>query len=496
MAFGLNSRAARARAGLQLLDALGRSMAMIEFDLDGKILDANENFLKTMGYTLPEIVGKHHSTFVPQSIVSDPSYKEFWGKLRAGEFASGAFQRVRKDQEKVWLEATYNPVFDDRGKLTKVVKFASDITARRKENAVKDGTLNAIDRAQAVIEFDLQGNILTANENFLSVMGYTLEEVVGKHHSMFVAAGYKNSHEYKEFWENLRKGEFQAAQFKRISKNGTEIWIEASYNPIFDQDGNPFKVVKFATDISEQVNLLGELKTMIDTNFGEIDQNIGQLDAAASSGASSAEETSATVQTVAASTEELAASIAEISRSMMQSRDETQRAYEQTQNANSSTQRMTEVVSSMGNIVEVIQGIAGQINLLALNATIESARAGEAGKGFAVVANEVKNLANQAAKATDQISAEIAGVQGISNEVVEVLEKISGSIEISRDSVTSIASAVEEQTAVTDGVSQNMQTMAVAVETLSTSISDITSMSSAVGASVERTRKAAEVLAR
>ncbi|NIY74911.1 PAS domain S-box protein [Thalassospira sp. HF15] len=471
-------------------------MARIEFDLNGNILDANENFLEVMGYSLPELKGKHHSIFVPEAIVKDASYEEFWTKLRAGEYASGAFQRVRKNGDKVWIEATYNPIFDERGKLVKVVKFASDITKRRQEAAVKDGTLQAIDRSQAVIEFDLDGTILTANANFLNALGYELKEIVGKHHSMFVESDYAKSAEYSAFWEKLRQGEFQAAQFKRITKTGEEIWIEASYNPIFDQDGNPFKVIKFATDITDQVKLLVDLKEMIDTNFSEINQNIQRLDGAAHSGANSAEETSATVQTVAASAEELAASISEIARSMNKSRDETERAFEQTQSANGSTQRMSEVVASMGSIVEVIQGIAGQINLLALNATIESARAGEAGKGFAVVANEVKNLANQAAKATDQISEEISGIQGISNEVVDALQGISNSIETARDSVANIASAVEEQTSVTDGVSQNMQSMAVAVEQLSTSLGEITDMSGLVGDSVGRTRTAAEVLAR
>ena len=471
-------------------------MARIEFDVNGKILQANENFLRVIGYSLPEIVGKHHSVFVAEDIVRAPSYKEFWDKLRAGEFASGAFQRVCKNGDKVWLEATYNPIFDERGKLIKVVKFASDITKRRQEAAVKDGILKAIDRSQAIIEFDLDGTILTANANFLDTMGYELKEIVGKHHRMFVETDYGKSPEYRAFWEKLGQGEFQAAQFKRITKAGKEIWIEASYNPIFDQDGNPFKVIKFATDITDQVKLLVDLKEMIDTNFAEINQNIERLDGAANSGATSAEETSATVQTVAASAEELAASIGEIARSMNRSRDETERAFEQTQAANNSTQRMSEVVASMGSIVEVIQGIAGQINLLALNATIESARAGEAGKGFAVVANEVKNLANQAAKATDQISEEIAGIQGISNEVVDALQGISTSIETARDSVTNIASAVEEQTSVTDGVSQNMQSMAVAVEQLSANLGEITDMSELVGASVNRTQKAAEVLAR
>ncbi len=354
----------------------------------------------------------------------------------------------------------------------------------------------ALGRSMAVIEFSLDGKILTANANFLATMGYELGDIVGKHHAVFVTRDYAQSVEYRDFWKKLSKGEFAAGIFQRVRKDGETVWLEATYNPIFDQNGKPERVIKLATDITEQVELLVDLKAMIDTNFAEIDDNIVTLDEAAMSGTSAAAQSSNSVQTVAASAEELSASIAEISRSMAQSRDETERAFSQTVSANQSTQKMADVVAAMTGIVEVIQGIAGQINLLALNATIESARAGEAGKGFAVVANEVKNLANQAAKATDQISAEISGVQEISNEVVNSLETIRGSIETARDSVTSISASVEEQSAVTESVSQNMQTMAVSVDELARRLDEIRSISGGVGSSVKRTREAAEVLTR
>ncbi len=496
MAFNIFGNGGASQQGQQIYEALGRSMAVIEFSLDGKILTANANFLATMGYELGDIVGKHHAVFVTRDYAQSAEYRDFWKKLSKGEFAAGVFQRVRKDGETVWLEATYNPILNAAGKPVKVIKFASDITARRKERALNEGILTAIDRSQAMIEFDLTGKILKANGNFLKTMGYSEGEVVGKNHSMFVAPAYAQSTEYKDFWASLRKGDVQAAQFKRLAKGGKEVWLEATYNPIFDQNGKPERVIKLATDITEQVQLLIDLKKMIDTNFTEIDDNIVSLDEAAMSGTSAAAQSSNSVQTVAASAEELSASIAEISRSMAQSRDETERAFSQTVSANQSTQKMADVVAAMTGIVEVIQGIAGQINLLALNATIESARAGEAGKGFAVVANEVKNLANQAAKATDQISAEISGVQEISNEVVNSLETIRGSIETARDSVTSISASVEEQSAVTESVSQNMQTMAVSVDELARRLDEIRSISGGVGSSVKRTREAAEVLTR
>jgi methyl-accepting chemotaxis protein len=209
--------------GQQIYEALGRSMAVIEFSLDGKILTANANFLSTMGYELGDIVGKQHAIFVTADYAKSPEYKQFWKTLSDGKFVADAFQRVRKDGDIVWLEATYNPILNAAGKPVKVIKFATDITARRKERALNEGVLTAIDRSQAMIEFDLTGKILKANANFLKTMGYSEGEVVGKNHSMFVAPGYAQSTEYKDFWASLRRGDVQAAQFKRIAKGGREV---------------------------------------------------------------------------------------------------------------------------------------------------------------------------------------------------------------------------------------------------------------------------------
>jgi methyl-accepting chemotaxis protein len=486
----------QARSEQQVTAALGRSMARIEFDTKGNILRANENFEKTMGYKADEIVGKHHSMFVPEEIVHSADYEGFWKKLAAGEFLSGAFPRKRRDGSLLWLEATYNPVLGPDGKVAKIVKFASDITARRNKRALLQSVFDAISASQGVIEFDLEGNILTANENFLSVVGYSLDEIKGKHHSMFMPADMRGSAEYRTFWQNLNQGKFQAGQFQRVGKNGREVWIEATYNPVLDAVGNPIKVIKFATDITENTKLLLDLKQMIDSNFAEIDGNIGELDQRTINSVDASANTMELTRNVAASAEQMAASIAEISQSMAQSRGETERAYEQTNTANEMTQRMTGVVDQMGSIVEVIRDIAGQINLLALNATIESARAGEAGKGFAVVANEVKNLANQAARATEDITQEITGIQSISSEVASALETIRGSVETVRNDVTSISSAVTEQTAVTENVSVNMRDMAHSVEELTRNLEAIRTTSGTVASSVLKTREAAVVLAR
>jgi len=488
------------RSGSQVavmtLDALDKSLAVIEFDLQGNVLHANKNFLDVMGYELSEIVGKRHALFVPEEIRKSPDYEVFWSDLRKGVFKSAAFPRLTKTGNRVWIEATYNPVCDSKGNVIKIVKFASDITKRQESLANYEGKVNAINRSQAAIEFDLNGKILDANDNFLSVMGYELSEIIGKHHSMFVDRTYANSREYADFWRELAKGNFVSQQFKRFAKGGKEIWIEASYNPIFDANGVPFKVVKYATDITEQVQLLTDLKLMIDNNFGEIDQSLSELDQRSTVAHSSCEETSSNVQTVAAAAEELAASIAEISRSMSDARVSTDQVFEKSIAAGASTEKMNEVVTAMSSIIDVIQGIAGQINLLALNATIESARAGEAGKGFAVVANEVKNLANQVAKATEQITGEIEGVQNIAGEVTSVLGSIRSEVEGVLNNVTTISSAVEEQTAVTQQVSSNMQSMASSVEQFASSVNFIRDASAVVSGTVGRTREAALVLAR
>ncbi len=235
------------------LAAVHRSNAVIEFDLKGYILSANDNFCQAMGYTLDEIVGKHHSLFVDPVHASSPEYREFWQRLGAGQFDSGRYRRLAKGGREVWIQATYNPIFDADGRPSKVIKFASDVTEQTLRNVDYEGQLAAVSKSQAVIEFDLQGNILKANENFCQAMGYRLDEIVGKHHSLFVDPVYARSPEYREFWRRLGSGHFDAGQFKRLGKGGNEIWIQATYHPILNVVGKPFKVVKFASDITAQV---------------------------------------------------------------------------------------------------------------------------------------------------------------------------------------------------------------------------------------------------
>ncbi|MCJ2033981.1 PAS domain-containing methyl-accepting chemotaxis protein [Methylobacterium sp. J-068] len=478
------------------LAALDKSQGIIEFNLDGTVITANENFLGVIGYPLAEIRGRHHGLFVEAAYRASSEYTAFWERLRHGEHQAAQFMRLAKGGREIWIEASYNPVLDRSGKPYKIVKFATDITRQKMANADDQGQIAALHKAQAVISFSLEGVVLDANPNFLKAIGYSLSEIVGQHHRMFVDPDERDGADYAAFWSRLRRGEYQAAQYKRIAKGGRNIWIEASYNPILDANGRPYKVVKFATDITAQVTLLNELRQLIAQNFGEIDGAVLLSNTQTRAASEAAGSTADNVQTMAAASEELAASVAEISQSMAHSRAATDAAQGQVTSAAELTEKLTQAATAMSGIVGLIQSIAGQINLLALNATIESARAGEAGRGFAVVAQEVKNLANQAARATEQIASEIDNVQAVSMRVGDALHTIQGSVEQMRDYVTSTAAAVEEQSVVTQDMSGNMQHAASAVAAISHNIQAISHSIGSVSRAVETTKDAARVLAR
>ncbi|SDT31232.1 methyl-accepting chemotaxis protein [Bradyrhizobium canariense] len=408
--------------------AIGRAQAVIEFNLDGTILTANDNFLHALGYSLAEIQGKHHSMFVASAERDSAAYREFWANLNRGEFQSAEYKRLGKGGKEVWILASYNPILDEAGKPFKVVKFASDVSEQKLKTANFAGQIEAIGKSQAVIEFGMDGKVLTANENFLNALGYSLAEIVGRHHSMFVPPAERDSAAYREFWANLNRGEFQSGEYCRIGKGGREIWIQASYNPIRDLNGKPYKVVKYASDTTAQV--IARKRS---------------------------EKVRGMMESVAAGAEELNASVREISEAMTKSKETALTAVDRVESADQQAQRLSEAAESMSSIVQLIGDITGQINLLALNATIESARAGEAGRGFAVVAAEVKNLANQAKQATDKIGQEIGNLNGISSDVVNALNSIKKAIQDVSQYVTSTAAAVEEQSVVTSEMSAGMQ---------------------------------------
>lgn len=446
-----------------VLHAFSRSQAIISFKPDGTILDANENFCKALGYEREEIVGKHHRIFVQPSEAASADYKSFWAKLATGEFEQRQYKRVTKSGDEIWIEASYNPVFR-HGKVVKVVKIATDITRAKRNNLESDGKLTALSRAQAVIEFTPDGNILTANQNFLDTLGYSLEEIVGKHHRMFCEQNYVASAEYANFWPRLAAGEFFSDEFKRLTKDGKAVFIQATYNPILDEDGKVIKVVKFATDVTGRVRALQEIgaglerlsdcniRVTIDDPFvpefdhlrhdfnkslAKFQETLEQVLAetvtlSTKSGEmrDSAEGIAHRSEQQAAALEQTSAALEQITVTVRKSTGRTADARNLVKEARSAASKSVEVVTStvnamdrietaskeISNIIGVIDEIAFQTNLLALNAGVEAARAGEAGKGFAVVAQEVRELAQRSAKAAKEISGLIANS---SNEVKE-----------------------------------------------------------------------------
>ena len=463
-----------------LLRALEKSLAIIEFAPDGQILRANDTFCSVVGYSSSEIVGKHHRMFVEADHAQSPAYTEFWEKLRSGKSDQQEYRRVGKGGRQIWIQASYNPVLNARGKVVRVVKVATETTASHQRNAAFEAKLEAISRVQGVIEFTPRGEVVTANENFLSLLGYGLEEIKGKHHRMFVDDALAQSTDYREFWEKLNAGEFISAEFRRLGKNKREIWIQASYNPILDVDGKVTSIVKFATNITGRVRAISEVArgmaaladnnleyrlndefdpaferlrldyntsvNLLQTTMRKVTSSSSIMSTGTEEIAHSSDDMSRRIEQQAASLEQTAAALDEITSTVRRSAECALEAALAASGARSGTERsgavMSQAAAVMGEIDEsstkisqiigVIDEIAFQTNLLALNAGVEAARAGESGRGFAVVAQEVRELAQRSAKAAKEIKTLISS----SSDQVKRGVKLVGDVAAALEAVT------------------------------------------------------------
>ena len=456
------------------MTAISRSQAMIEFELDGTIITANENFTSTVGYSLDEITGQHHRIFCDKTYAASPEYTAFWQKLANGEFVAGEFKRFGKDGSEIWINASYNPIFNAEGKPFKVVKFATDITEEKMRTAEQDGKMAAISRAQAMIEFEPDGTIITANENFCNATGYALNQIEGQHHRMFCGKEYTASDDYVKFWESLAAGQNEAGKYHRYDKDGNDLWLRASYTPILDDEGKTFKVVKFAVNITPEVELEQEV-TRITNEFAEMSASISQE---ADKVASGAQTLGCTTEEINASVEELSASIDSIAQNGRHTDEIAQSTRSEADLGAKAIERSIESMDlinasseEINEIVKVISEIAGQTNMLAFNAAIEAARAGEHGLGFSVVADEVRKLAERSSQATKEISKLIAETvrrvaQGseVSREAGAAFKKILSGIQETTDSISQISVAANEQQTAARDVAEAIQSIVDASE--------------------------------
>jgi methyl-accepting chemotaxis protein len=602
-----------------LLEAFGRSQALIEFEVDGTILTANHNFLDAVGYSLEQVQGKHHRMFCAPAYVNSPEYAVFWQQLRNGQFVAGEFMRLGKAGNEVHIQASYNPVKDSAGKTVRVVKIATNITGRKLQE-------KALSASQAVIEFDLSGKVITANANFLSAMGYELNDIIGQHHRIFCEPEFVNSQSYTQLWTRLNNGEPYTGELRRVKKGGGLIHLRGSYIPTYDNNGRLVKVIKYATDITAQklveaqaqkiscmvdnapINImmadlelnitflnpasqktltsiehllpckasevlgksvdifhknpshqrrllsnprnlphrakfqlgtetldllataivddkgtylgpmvtwsvitdrvkvfktLNETSTTLAASSAELSSSSQQMAAAAEQTISQSEAVAATTeqadrnaQVVASSTSEMASAIGEIARNMQKTREITGDAVRSAESTNIIIAKLGESSQKIGKVVKLITSIAQQTNLLALNATIEAARAGEAGKGFAVVANEVKELAKQTAKATDEIGAQIDAIQADTKTSVQAIADITKIIQQIATISATVASATEEQSSTTTDISRNVTQLASGTKDIGRNILSVTEAARSSGMVATGVRESAENLSK
>jgi methyl-accepting chemotaxis protein len=525
--------AARNSLNADTLAALNRSQAMIEFEPDGIIITANDNFLSVMGYDLLDVQGQHHSMFIDAEYAASPDYREFWEKLAAGEYQRARFRRFGKDGREVWIDASYNPLTGADGKVYRVVKVASDVTERHHASADARGQIAAISRSQAVIEFSLDGTILTANENFCSALGYRIEEIRGRHHRIFVLPEDAQSPSYAEFWRKLAAGGFWSGEYERIGKDGRKVWIQASYNPIFDANGRPQKVVKYASDITARKTAVedlsaalavlaeGNLRCSLQSTFpGELEHVRVAFNETVSRLRAIVHELRQTSSALRSATGEILAGandLAERTTRQANANEETSAAVEQLLqvvaanakradtarsnarnvasgaaeagkvmgNANLAMGDVLAQTSKISNVIGLIDDIAFQTNLLALNASVEAARAGDAGKGFAVVAVEVRRLARSAASASKE-------VKGLIEQSNEAVARGTDLVASAAERLSSTIDRVWESAMLMDEIANANSEQASALAEVNTAVRQMDEMTQHNAAMVEQTNAAIE----
>ncbi len=489
-------------------------MAFVAISRNGTIELVNAQTEKLFGYGRDELIGQPVEMLVPQRFrTNHPSHRTgFFTDPRARMMGAGRdLAGLRKDGSEFPIEIGLASLTTETETLA--LAAVVDITERKRIDADTSGRITAISKSMAVIEFEMDGTILTANNHFLKAMGYTLEEVRGRHHSMFIDEAHRQSLEYKEFWAKLGRGEYIAGEYRRVGKGGREVWIQGSYNPILDHNGRPLKVVKYATDVTSQaqmrLNMESILQKVADSAAvlasashelisvsQQMAANAEETATQANVAAAAAEQVSRNVSTVATGSEEMGASIKEIARSANEAAKVATSAVKVAQKTNANVAKLGESSAEIGNVIKVITSIAQQTNLLALNATIEAARAGEAGKGFAVVANEVKELAKQTAKATEDISRKIEAIQADTKGAVESIGQIGTIINQINDIQNTIASAVEEQTATTGEISRNVAEAAKGSSEIAQNVTGVAEAARSTTEGASNTKSSADELSR
>ncbi|PPT96244.1 chemotaxis protein [Xanthomonas arboricola pv. arracaciae] len=458
------------------IDAIDKVMAVIEFSLDGTVLDANENFLAVMGYRLDEIRGKHHGMFVDAQTRQSAAYRAFWEKLGRGAFDAGRYKRLNKDGSEVWIQASYNPVLDEHGRPYKVVKYATDVTRQVIDSADADGRIQAIDKVMGVIEFDLEGHVLSANDNFLAILGYSAEEAIGQHHRIFVDANYGASEDYRHFWAKLARGQFDAGRYRRLRKDGSPVWIQASYNPILDVSGRPYKVVKYATDVTDQVRSAERMRQLMQQTMS-IAQNVQReahhisvsnqdLVSRSSTQSAAVAQTSTTIDQLAETVRSNSDSAGSAQRMAEASADVARRGATVIADMVKTTAGIRSATDRIGQIIEVIDGIAFQTNILALNAAVEAAHAGEQGRGFAVVATEVRSLAQRCSVSAKEIRGLIDNAADQVGDGSRLAEQAGAVMQDMVSSVLRVTATVEQIAAASQEQARDISTANTALQSI------------------------------